>query len=353
MSFQKLFLKPRKRRDHMKEISILGIDLAKHNYQIYGINQKQEEIVNKRLSRNRLIEFVTNLKPCLVAMEACSGAHYLGRNFQELGHDVKLLPPQYVKPFVFTNKDDEADARAITEASTKKAIHPVPIKETMHQDIQFIHKLRVRFIKEKNALSNEIRSMLFEYGIVISRGDQVLNKRMRELISSDRLSSIAKESLIILFKEFHGAVKNIAEQEKRLREVAKKTPLCKKLLQIPGVGLVTATALVASVPDPNVFKNGRAFSAWLGLVPKHTGTGGKNKNLSMSKRGDQYLRYLLIHGARAVLRTTKNKSDPLSSWCNALIERRGYNKACVALANKNARIIWAIMKTGQEYKAIQ
>lgn len=161
----------------MKEISILGIDLAKRNYQIYGVNDKQEEIVNKRLSRNRLIEFVVNLKPCLVAMEACAGAHYLGRKFRALGHDVKLLPPQYVKPFVFTNKDDEADARAITEASTKKAIHPVPIKETSHQDIQFIHKLRERYNKTKIAISNEIRAMLFEYGVVIPRGGSILTQK--------------------------------------------------------------------------------------------------------------------------------------------------------------------------------
>lgn len=335
----------------MNEINILGIDLAKHNYQIFGVNRKHEEIVNKRLSRNRLIEFVTNLKPCLVAMEACSGAHYMGRRFRELGHNVKLLPPQYVKPFVFTNKDDEADARAIVEASTKKAIHPVPIKETVHQDIQFIHKLRERFNKTKNALSNEIRAMLFEYGIVIPRSDYVLNKQMKELINNDRLTPIAQESLIILFKEFHAAVIGKAEQDKRLQKVARKNALCKKLLRMPGVGIITATALIASVPDPTVFKNGRALSAWLGLVPKHTGTGGKNKNLSMSKRGDQYLRYLLIHGARSVLRTAKNKQDPLSLWSNALVERRGYNKACVALANKNARIIWAIMKTGQEYRA--
>ncbi len=335
----------------MNKINILGIDLAKHNYQIYGVNRKHEEVISKRVSRNRLIEFVTNLQPCLVAMEACSGAHYMGRLFRELGHNVKLLPPQYVKPFVFTNKDDEADARAIAEASTKKAIHPVPIKETVHQDIQCVHKLKERFNKTKIALSNEIRAMLFEYGIVIPRGDHVLNKRMKELVNNDRLSEMAKESLSTLFCEFQSALRGKLEQEKRLRQIARKNKMCKKLLKIPGIGIMTATALIAALPDPTMFKNGRALAAWLGLVPKHTGTGGKNKNLSMSKRGDQYLRYLLIHGARSVLKTVKSKQDPLSIWCNNLIERRGYNKACVALANKNARIIWAIMTTGQEYQA--
>jgi transposase len=335
----------------MNEIKLVGIDLAKHSYQIHGVNQNHEEVFNKRFSRIRLIEFVANLNPCMVAMEACSGAHYMGRKFRELGHNVKLLPPQYVKPFVFTNKDDEADARAIAEAATKKAIHSVPIKEAFHQDIQFVHKIRDRFVKNKNALSNEIRAMLFEYGIVIPRGDHALNQKMVSLISDDRLSTIAKDSLSTLFKEFHSAIIGIREQEKRLREFASKHPRCKALLKIPGVGLITATALVASIPDPSVFKNGRALSAWLGLVPKHTGTGGKNKNLSMSKRGDRYLRYLLIHGARAVLRTGKHKQDSLNQWCQALIERRGYNKACVAMANKNARIIWAIMKTGEEYRS--
>lgn len=335
----------------MNEISILGIDLAKRNYQIYGVNKNQEEIVNKQLSRNRLIEYVTNLKPCLVAMEACAGAHYMGRKFRELGHNVRLLPPQYVKPFVFTNKDDEADARAITEASTKKAIHPVPIKETSHQDIQFIHTLRQRYNKNKIAVSNEIRAMLFEYGVVIPRGDQYLLKNMTKLIGHERLSPIAKESISTLFKEFHAAIKGRFEQEKRLRVIAKNDSRCQALLKVPGVGLITATALIAAVPDPKAFKNGRAMAAWLGLVPKHTGTGGKNKNLSMSKRGDQYLRYLLIHGSRSVMRTCQDKHDPLSAWVNALSQRRGYNKACVALANKNARIIWAMLAYNQEYKA--
>lgn len=334
----------------MKRINILGIDLAKKNYQIHGINKDQDEVINKKLSRTRLIDFVTNLDPCVVAMEACAGAHYLGRLFQDLGHQVKLLPPQYVKPFVYTNKDDDADARAIVEASTKKAIHKVPVKEAEQQDIQFIHRLRERFVKTKNAVSNEIRAMLFEYGIVIPKGDHVLIHKRQELLNNNRLSLMAKETLIILFKEFHASLNGKREQEKRLREIARKDSVCRTLLQVPGIGVITATALIASVTDPNVFKNGRAMSAWLGLVPKHTGTGGKNKNLNMSKRGDQYLRYLLIHGARAVLRTTKDKKDALSLWCNALIERRGYNKACVALANKNARIIWAMLSTGQPYR---
>lgn len=335
----------------MKRINILGIDLAKKNYQIYGIDKNDEEVVNKKLSRTRMIIFVTNLKPCTIAMEACSGAHYLGRLFLDLGHKVKLLPPQYVKPFVYTNKDDEADARAIVEASTKKAIHTVPVKRPEQQDIQFVHRLRERFVKNKNAVSNEIRAMLFEYGIVIARGDHVLIRQKNEILNSDQLSPLAKETLIILFEEFHAALKGKMEQEKRLREIARKNSRCRTLLQTPGIGVITATALIASITDPKVFKNGRAMSAWLGLVPKHTGTGGKNKNLNMSKRGDQYLRYLLIHGARAVLRTTKDKQDALSLWCNSLIERRGYNKACVALANKNARIIWAMLSTGQPYRA--
>lgn len=335
----------------MDKINILGIDLAKHNYQMYGVNQEHEEVINKRVSRNRLIEFVTNLQPCIIAMEACSGAHYLGRRFRELGHKVKLIPPQYVKPFVYTNKDDQADARAIVEASTKKAIHTVPIKEPEHQDIQFIHKLRERFNKTKVALSNEIRAMLFEYGILIPRGDQALNKQMKKAVNDGRLSPMARKTLITLYDEFHAALKGKLEQEKRLRQITRKNRLCKQLLRIPGIGIMTATALIAALPDPTVFKNGRALAAWLGLVPKHTGTGGKNKNLGMSKRGDQYLRYLLIHGARSVLKYVKNKHDSLSTWCSALIERRGYNKACVALANKTARTIWAIMSTGQDYRA--
>lgn len=335
----------------MKRINILGIDLAKKNYQIFGVDNKQDEVINKRLSRAKLIEFVTKLAPCIVAMEACAGAHYLGRLFRDLGHEVKLLPPQYVKPFVYTNKDDEADAQAIVEASTKKKIHKVPVKEPDQQDIQFVHRLRERFVKNKTAVSNEIRSMLFEYGIIIPRGDHILIHQRNELLDNNRLSPMAKESLITLFKEFHAALNGKLEQEKRLRDIARKDSRCRTLLHMPGVGVITATALIASITDPKVFKNGRAMSAWLGLVPKHTGTGGKNKNLNMSKRGDQYLRYLLIHGARSVLRTSKEKKDRLSIWCNELIERRGYNKACVALANKNARIIWAMLSTGQPYRA--
>lgn len=334
----------------MKKINILGIDLAKYNYQIFGVDKDNNEIVNKQVSRNKLIEFISKLSPCTIAMEACSGCHYLARKFEGFGHTVKILPPQYVRPFVFTNKDDEADCQAIVEASTKKKIHPVPVKTQEQQDIQGIHTLRQRYIKLKTAHSNAIRGMLFEYGIVIPKGDQVLMKKRQCILENENLSSVAKETLETLFSEYYSAVQGKAEQDKRLQKISRKNSHCKRLLEIPGIGFVTATALIAAIADASIFKNGRAMSAWLGLVPWHIGSGGKNKNLNMSKRGDQYLRYLLVHGARAVLRTCQEKKDPLSLWCNALNQRRGYNKACVALANKTARTIWAVMKTGQNYK---
>jgi transposase len=343
-----------------KKIVLMGIDLSKSVFQCHGVNAAGQCNYRKRLSRTKLFEFVSNIPKCTIVVEACGGAHYFARKFQEFGHNAKLIAPQYVKPFVKSNKDDAADAEAIVEAASRPNMQYVPIKQVWQQDLQSIHRVRQRLIRSKTALTNEIRGLLYEYGIVIPKGDSALMSRLSQLLAEDNetVTEMLKSVIQDLLSELIEIKKKILEYETKLSELGKKDNSFKRLNSIKGVGLISITALIIALADPSVFKNGRHFAAWLGLVPKHSGTGGINKNMGISKRGNTYLRSLLVHGARAVVRAVnmkaakdKNSLDSLERWVHKLYLEKGTNRAAVALANKNARIAWALIAHNTEFDA--
>ena len=338
----------------MNEFNIIGIDLAKNFFQLHGTDFRGKAILKKRLSRTGLKQFVANLKPCLIGMEACGGANYWARLFREMGHEVRLISPQFVKPYVKSNKNDAADAEAIAEAVSRPQMRFVPIKEKHHQDIQCLHRIRQRLVRNKTALSNEIRGLLLEYGIILPQRTGPLMQALPRIIDNpnSELSEALKELFLILFEELKALKEHVKNMDSKILRIYQSREDCQRIGEIEGVGPITATAISSAVSDPSVFKNGRQFAAWLGLVPRQHSSGGKDKLLGISKRGDSYIRSLLIHGARTVLRYIENKNDRRSRWAQNVLARRGYNKTCVAIANKNARIIWAMLHTKKEYQRV-
>lgn len=340
-----------------EKIVTLGIDLSKHNFQCHAVDQAGKCVFKKSLTKKKLLEYVSNLPKCTIVTEACGGAHYFARKFRELGHEAKMIAPVYVKPYVKSNKNDPADAEAIVEAASRPSMRYVGIKEVWQQDLQSIHRVRQRYIRNKTALTNEIRGLLFEYGIRIPKGDSALITALREVLANENESITPMTKLLMqdLFSELLELKGKISTYEEKLKDLAKKDDSFKRLNPIRGLGLISITALIIALADPQTFKNGRHFSAWLGLVPKHSGTGGTNRNLGISKRGDNYIRSLLIHGAGASVRAVIQKAvgrkplDPLEEWIFNLYQKKGTNKTAVALANKNARIAWAIMAHGKQY----
>lgn len=281
-------------------------------------------------------------------MEACGSAHYWAGRMASYGHTPRLIAPQFVKPFVKTNKNDSADAEAIVEAGSRPSMRFVSVKTSAELDVQSIHRVRSRLVKQRTALVNETRAILFEQGITIALSIKAFRAFTQALLQGETKESITptcRETIADLMSELCDLDERISVTEQRLERYAKAHPVCQRLMTIPGIGLMTATALIAAVPDPGAFKNGRQFSAWLGLVPRHTGTGGANKNRlgGISKRGDSYLRCLLVHGSRAALRQIDRRTDPGAERLKALRERKGWNKTAVALANKNARIAWVLL----------
>jgi transposase len=271
-------------------MSVLGIDIAKHVFHAVGMDERGKIVWRKRLSRHDLMPFMAKLPPVLIGMEACGGAHYWARRFREHGHDVKLLAPQFVKPFVKSNKNDMRDAEAIAEAVTRPTMRFVPIKEIDQQDIQALHRVRERLISERTALINEVHGLMLEYGIVLPKGAAKFRQAVVEKLErdQDKLTALGQELFWKLLQEFVDLEKRIASYQERLEGLATTHPECQRLMTIPGIGAITATALVAAVGDVGVFKNGRQFAAWLGLVPKQHSTGGQTRLLGISKRGDSY-----------------------------------------------------------------
>lgn len=336
----------------MKKISTLGIDLAKSVFQLHGNDHHGKVVLTKKLSRSLLKNFIVKLKPCLIGMEACSGSHYWAREFEKMGHTVKLMAPQFVKPYVKTNKNDAADAEAIAEAVVRPNMRFVPVKQTGHQDIQCLHRIRQRLVKNKTALGNEIRSLLHEYGFVIPASFYQLKKNILLLLedSENGLTPALRELILDLWEEFKDLEKRIVIYDAKVKKIYETNTECQRIGKIEGIGPVTATAIIASVSNPHVFKNGREMASWLGLVPRQNSSGGKSVLLGISKRGDCYIRSLLIHGSRSVLKKASIKTDSRSQWITKVKEKRGFNRACVALANKNARIIWALLAHKEEYR---
>jgi transposase len=336
-----------------QKISVLGIDIAKLVFHVVGMDDAGHVVLRKRLARSQLPHFIATLPPLRIGMEACGSAHYWARCFREHGHDVRLVAPQFIKAYVKSPKNDARDAEAICEAVTRPTMRFVPIKRVEQQDIQALHRVRERLIKARTALVNEIRGLLSEYGIIMPQGITKFRRLLVQTLEAGQaqLTPCSRELFRQLYEEFLALDQRLASYDEKLTAMGQAHPECQRLQTIPGIGPVTATALIAAIGDATQFKNGRQLAAWLGLVPKEHSTGGKPRLLGISKRGDVYLRTLLVHGARVTLRWVDTKSDDRSRWLRALIARRGKNRTAVALANKNARIVWALLVHHQEYRA--
>ena len=334
------------------KITTIGLDIAKSVFHLYAVNQLGRLVKKKQLKRKQVLAYMAKLAPCLIAMEACGGANYWARELTALGHQVKLIAPQYVKAYVRGNKNDYNDAQAIAEAAQRPNMRFVPIKSIEQQDVQNFHRQRERIKKERTALVNQVRGLLAEYGVVINQGVGAVRKDLPVILADveNGLSSLARELFAELLEELRDIEQRFKQCERRIHVLNRDNEVCRRLGEVLGIGPLTASATYAAAGDGKDFVNGRHFSAWLGLVPAQHSTGGKTVLLGISKRGNAYLRTLFIHGARAVLRHSANKSDNFSRWAQGVLARRGHNKACVAVANKMARVAWVIMAKGDSYR---
>jgi transposase len=330
----------------------MGIDLAKQVFQLYGVDRTGKVLIRKQLRRAQMLDYFSKQIACLIGMEACGGAHYWARELTKLGHDVRLMAPQFVKPYVKSGKNDANDAEAICEAVGRPNMRFVAIKTVEQQVVQAEHRIRARLIRSRTALSNEIRGLLAELGIVVAASLGRLRRAIPELLEDGEngLPGNFRVLLAKLSEELRVIDDTIATYDARIAQSAREDDRIKRLLEVEGIGPVVASALVAAVGSATQFSSGRDMAAWLGLTPKQHSSGGKSRLSGISKRGDKYVRTLLIHGARAALNAAKNKEDGRSRWVMSLSTRRNKNIATVALANKNARIAWSILSRGESYR---
>ena len=335
------------------EITTVGIDLATTVFQLHGVDQRGKPVVQKRLRRKQVLAYFAQLPACLVGMEACGGAHYWARKLQAQGHTVKLMAPQFVKPYVKANKTDAADAEAICEAVTRPSMRFVPIKNAEQQAVLSLHRARQGFVKARTAQANQIRGLLAEYGIALPQGICHVSKQLPGIVENaeNDLPGVFRELLERLRAHLIELDRQVQELEGLINAWHRSNEDSQKLVQIHGIGPLTASALIASIGDAKSFHNGRQLAAWLGLVPRQHSSGGKALLLGISKRGDAYLRTLMIHGARSVVRVAENKTTPTDRWTTEMLVRRHKNVAAVARANKNARVVWALLVHGRDYNA--
>ncbi len=333
-------------------ITRIGIDLAKQVFQVHGVDRSGKVLVRKQLRRAQLLNYFRKLTPCLIGMEACGSSHYWARELGKLGHDVRLMAPQFVKPYVKSGKNDANDAEAICEAVGRPNMRFVTIKTLEQQVVQAEHRIRSRLIRSRTALSNEIRGLLAEFGIVLATSMGNLRRAIPILLEDGEngLPASFRVLLTRMGEELRAIDGMIAEYDARIAQTAQQDDRIKRLMEIEGIGILIANALVAAVGDAKQFSCGRDLAAWLGLTPRQHSSGGKNRLGGISKRGDNYLRMLLIHGARSALNAAKNKEDGRSRWVMSISARRNKNIATVALANKNARIAWSILSRGESYR---
>ena len=336
----------------MRQITTLGIDTAKQVFQLHGVDAQGNVVLHKRVTRKQVLPLLAQLPPCLVGLEACGGSHSWAREITKLGHTVKLMAPQAVKPYVQGNKTDGRDAEGICEAASRPRVRAVAIDSTADQDLQTLHRIREQCVKMRTALANQLRGLLGEYGFVVPQGIGRIRKAIPLIVedADNGLSALCREWLWDVYQRVCTLDAEITRYNARIAQLADQSEVCRRLTRVEGVGPLTVTAFVAAVHDPRAFKNGRHCAAWLGLVPTQHGTGGKTVLGGMSKRGNQYLRRLLLQGAMAVIRRVDGKKDARSVWLQQLRARRGTQVAAVALANKNARILWALLATGDSYR---
>ncbi len=333
-------------------ITHVGIDLAKHVFSVHGVDQRGRCRLRRDLRRTQLLKFFANLNPCVLGLEACASAHYWARELGKLGHEVRLINPRFVTPYRKSDKNDHNDAEAICEALSRPSMRFVPVKSPEQQAVLSLHRARALLSSQRTALMNQMRGLLAEYGLIVAQGPSALRTRVPEILedADNELPDIARETFAELYERWLDHERRLTDYDRRLQRMAHQDPATQRLLQLPGVGVITATALVASAGDLGVFRNGRQCAAWLGLVPRHYASAGKRRTGRITKRGDAYVRTLLVHGARAALRTAHRREDALGHWALAVKERRGPNKAAVALAAKHARIIWALLTREVDYQ---
>lgn len=332
-------------------IPVLGIDIGKNTFHLFDGSANDQKSARKKLTRHKLMEYIACLEPRTIAMEACAGAHHLAREFQAHGHTVKLIAPQYVKPFVKTNKNDYNDAEAISEAAIRPSMHFVPVKSCVQQATQLLHRVREKAVKQRTEVINETRAALLEEGITIAQGISKVRSQLPRILedAENGLNAMTRALINDLYEYIKELDERVKGYDSQILAQATEDEDCQRLLTLPGVGPLIATAIKMSMGKPENFVSGRHFSAWLGLVPRQVSTGGKPKLLGISKRGNPYLRTLLIHGARAVLYKVKNENDRCKKWVMQLSSRKHGTVAIVGLANKLARIAWAIMSKKTNY----
>jgi transposase len=335
----------------MGEVSTIGLDIAKSIFQIHGVGSDGEVIIRKRVSRAKLVEFFAALQPCLVGIEACPSAHYWSRQLQALGHTVRLMPPSYVKAYLKRSKNDANDAAAICEAVTRPSMRFVPIKSEQQQSGLMLHRSRQLLVRQRTMLSNAIRGHMAELGLVAAKGRNGTAELLKIInhAENDRIPAAARFSLEILARQYKAIAAEIGAFEKCILAWHRSCEESRRLEQIPGIGPLVATALVAEVGDWKAFSSGRSLAAWIGLVPKQHSTGGKERLGGISKQGNRYLRWLLVAGAMAVIRYARQHGTK-RLWLARIMDRRPIKVAAVALANKIARVAWALMVRGERFK---
>lgn len=335
----------------MEDAVVVGVDLAKSVFQVHGIDARGRVVLRKRLSRSKLLSFFATLPRCLIGMETCASANHWARELMALGHEVRLMPPQYVKPYVKRSKNDASDAEAICEAVTRPTMRFVGVKSSEQQAVLVLHRTRLILTRQRTQIGNAIRGHLAEFGIVASVGRLGLD-RLFAVIADEgdhRLPSSARGCLTMLADQYRLVLAHLLDTDRAIRAHSRASELGRRLQEIPGVGPLVASALVATVPDPQVFRTGRSLSAWLGLVPRQNSSGGKERLGGITKAGDTYLRKMLFVGAMAVIRHAQ-RFGTRKPWLIKLLARRHPRIAAIALANKIGRIAWALMTSGERYR---